>query len=148
MSRVSWPIPRCFSGEVVEGAHVVEPVGQLDHQDPDVPGHGDQHLAEVLRLPLLAAREGQLADLGDAVDQLGDVVAEPLDQDRLAGGGVLEHVVEEPGRHRRGVHLELDEAGDGQGMDVVGLARDSALAPVHLLGELVGSPDDVVVPDW
>ena len=136
-----------LGGQVVEGAHVVEAVGQLDHQDPDVPGHGDQHLAEVLRLPLLATPEGELADLGDAVDQLGDVVPEALDQDGLAGRGVFQDVVEEPGRHGGGVHPELDEEpGDRQGVDVVGLARDPALAPVDLLGELVGPPDDVDVP--
>ena len=134
-------------GQVVERAHVVEPVGELDHQDPDVPGHGDQHLAEVLGLPLLAAGEGELPDLGDAVDQLGDVAPEALDQDGLAGRRVLEDVVEEPGRDRRGVHLELDEqAGDREGVDVVGLAGDPALAPVDLLGELVGPADDLDVP--
>ncbi len=136
-----------LGAKVVEGAHVVEAVGQLDQDDPDVPGHGHQHLAEVLGLPLLPAREGQLADLGDAVDELGDIVAEPLDQDGLGGGRVLQHVVEEPRGDRRRVHPELDqEPGDGQGVDVVGLARDPPLAAVHLLGELVGPPHDVDVP--
>ena len=54
----------------------MEPVGELDHEHADVPGHGHQHLAEVLGLPLLAGGEGELADLGDAVHQLGDLAPE------------------------------------------------------------------------
>ena len=134
-------------GQVVERAHVVEPVGELDHEDPDVPGHRHQHLAEVLRLPLLTAGEGELPDLGDAIDQLRDVATEPLHQHVLAGRGVLEHVVEETGRHGRGVHLELDEqAGNRERVDVVGLAGNPALALMDLPGELVRPPDDVDVP--
>ena len=60
----------------VERAHVVGAVGELDQDDADVARHGEDHLAEVLRLLLLAAAEADLADLGDAVDQLGDLVAE------------------------------------------------------------------------
>ena len=33
-----------------EGAHVVEPVGEFDEHDPDVVDHGQEHLAQVLRL--------------------------------------------------------------------------------------------------
>ena len=65
----------------------------------------------------------------------------------LAGRGVLDDVVEEPGRDGGGVHLELgEEAGDLERVDVVGLAGDPALAPVDLRGELVGAPDDVDIP--
>src|SRR5207248_1737819 len=61
--------------QVVERPHVVEAIGQLDHQHAQVARHRHQHLAEVLGLPLLARGEGQLADLGHAVHQLGDLLA-------------------------------------------------------------------------
>ena len=37
---------------VLEGAHIVQAVCQLDHDDPDVLGHGQEHLAVVLQLHL------------------------------------------------------------------------------------------------
>jgi len=124
----------------------VEPVRQLDHQDPDVPGHGDQHLAEVLGLALLAASERELADFGHAVDQLGDVRAEALAEHLLGRRRVLQDVVQEPGRHRRDVHLEVDEEpGHRQGVDVVGFPRHPSLAAVDLLGEGIGAADEVQV---
>jgi len=57
---------------VLQRAHVVRAVGQFDQDDPDVLGHRDQHLAEVLRLLLLDAdrlRGLEGAKLGDALDQ-------------------------------------------------------------------------------
>ena len=64
--------------QIAERAHVVQPVGQLDEDDPDVLGHGDDHLADVLRLLLLDAAEGHLRQLGDTVDEQRDLVAELL----------------------------------------------------------------------
>ena len=43
--------------QVVQRPHVVQAVGELDQDDADVVDHRQQHLAEVLRLPLLARRE-------------------------------------------------------------------------------------------
>ena len=62
----------------LERAHVVEAVGELDQDDPDVGGHRDHHLAVVLGLVLVAALEGDPGELGDAVDERGDLVAELL----------------------------------------------------------------------
>ena len=68
-----------------ERAHVVQAVGQLDQDDADVVDHRQEHLAQVLGLLLCArgpawsdrlAGPGDLAELGDAVDQPGDAVAE------------------------------------------------------------------------
>ena len=67
---------RASSGMYVERAHVVEPVGELDQQDADVLRHRDQHLAEVLGLAFARRGELDLRDLGEALDQEGDLVAE------------------------------------------------------------------------
>ena len=54
-------------GQVAQRPHVVQPVGELDHQHPDVAGHRDHHLADGLRLGRLAVLD--LVQLGDAVHQ-------------------------------------------------------------------------------
>ena len=36
-----------------QGSHVVQTVRELDDDDPDVSGHGNQHLAQVLGLLVL-----------------------------------------------------------------------------------------------
>ena len=70
---------RCLAGgQRRERAHVVEPVGELDQQDADVARHRHDHLAHVLGLRQLAGLELQLVELRQAVDDLGDVVAELL----------------------------------------------------------------------
>src|SRR6185437_16100095 len=57
--------------EMAEGPHVVRAVRELHQDDAQVARHGEEHLAEVLRLLLLARAEVDLPDLGDAVDQAG-----------------------------------------------------------------------------
>ncbi len=57
---------------VLERAHVVDAVAELDQKHADVPRHGHDHLAEVLGLAVLFGREIDLAELGDAVDQVGN----------------------------------------------------------------------------
>ena len=81
--------------QAVQRAHVVEPVGELDQDDPDVLGHRQEHLADVLGLLLLVAVGAELGQLGDAVDELGDLGAEPLLDVGQAVLGVLGDVVEE-----------------------------------------------------
>ena len=103
---------RRSSGVRADGAHVVEAIGELDEHDAHVLGHGDEHLADVFGLVLLGAAHVDLAELGDAVDELGDVVAEAA---LLVAGdlGVLDGVVEQRGRERFRVEPEIrEDAGD------------------------------------
>ena len=57
--------------EEAHGPHVVQAVGHLDDQDAGIVRHGDDHLADGLRLGGLA--EVDLVELGDAVHQVGDL---------------------------------------------------------------------------
>ena len=133
-------------GQVAERPHVVQAVGQLDEDDADVVDHRQQHLAEVLGLPLLARRERDGADLGDAFDDVGDFGAEQL-ADALDGGQrVLDDVVEQAGGNRDRVELHVgEEVGDCQRVDQVGLARMADLAPVLEGREDVGPPEQLDV---
>jgi hypothetical protein len=115
--------------QVAERAHVVEAVGELDHEHADVARHRHHHLAEVLRLPLFPGGEGELADLGHPVHQLGDVRAELASEVVLGGLGVLEDVVEEASGDGRHIHLEVDEeTGDLERMREIGLTGGALLA--------------------
>ena len=88
----------------LQRAHVVQAVGELDQQHAHVVGDGEQELAEVLGLLGLLRDEVELLDLGQAVDERADLVAEQL-VDLLARRlGVLDRVVQHrggDGRRRR-----------------------------------------------
>ena len=43
-------IPALLLRPSVAGAHIVQPVAEFDDHDPDIPAHGQQHLAQVLGL--------------------------------------------------------------------------------------------------
>jgi hypothetical protein len=60
-------------------------VGQLDQHDAQIARHGHQHLAEVFGLRLLIGGELHLVELGQAIDQLGDFLAEFFGQLVLGG---------------------------------------------------------------
>ena len=123
-------------GERVERAHVVEPVGQLDQDHPDVGGHRDHHLAVVLGLLLVAALERDAGELGHAVDELGDVVAEVLAHVLERCARVLDGVVQQRRADRLGVeaHARADLRHADRVRDEL-LARLAALVGVPLAGE-------------
>ena len=119
-----------------ERAHVVEPVGQLDEDDADVLRHGQEHLADVLRLLLLMGQGAELAELGDAVDEACDIRAEVLLDVGERGLRVFRDVVKQRRRdgHRVQPHLGQD-AGHGQGVGDVRLAAGPLLLGMRLVGE-------------
>jgi hypothetical protein len=106
----------------------VEAVGELDQDDPHVRGHRNHHLAVVLGLALVAALEGDLGQLRDAVDKAGDRVAERLADLVEAGARVLDGVVEQ--RRAEGLGVEPEAGADLCDLDRVG---DEVLARAPLL---------------
>ena len=129
---------------VAPGAGVVEAVGQLDDEHPDVAGHGDDHLAHRLGLGGLAV--GHLVELGDSVDEHRDLVAEVAAQRLEAVGGVLHRVVQQRRRQRGRGHAELGEdRRHGQRVGDVVVTRAALLALVRPLGDGVGPLDEAEV---
>ena len=144
--QVSLALSICFClRQRVDRAHVVQAVGELDQDDPDVRGHRDHHLAVVLGLGLVAG-EGDAGELRDAVDELGDLVAEALADLVERRARVLDGVVQERGAQRLGV--EAQAGADLRHLDRVDdevLARLAALVGVVLAGEEEGALDAVAV---
>ncbi len=129
---------------VLEGPHVVQSVSELHEEHADVPRHRDQHLAEALRLLVLLAREVDSPELGDAVDQERDLVAEELLDLVVGRVGVLDRVVEQGRAHARGVELHVgDDPGDAHRMDEVGITALAHLPVVHAGGIHIGLVDQI-----
>ncbi len=128
--------------QVLERAHVVQAVGQLDEHHAHVGDHGQKHLADVLGLAVFAVGELDLVDLGDAFDDVGDLVAK-VGFDLLAGGGsIFDRIVEQAGGDGGRVQLHLRQNfSDFKGMDDVGLAGGAHLPFVMLDAEFPGFAD-------
>ncbi len=141
--------------QVMQSPHVVQAVGELDENHADVVDHREQHLAEVLRLPLLARRKLDRAEFGDPFHHVRDVRPEQL-TDALNGGlRVLHDVVEEPGGNRHHIQLHVgQQVGDLDRVYQVGLAGVTDLSLVLEGGEHVCPPEHldvslgVVAPDF
>ncbi len=126
----------------VQRAHVVQAVGELDEDDPDVLGHRQQHLADVLGLLLLVAVGAEARQLRDPVDELGDLRPEAFLDVGQAVLGVLGDVVQQRGLDRDRVDAELGhDLGRGDGVRDVRLARGTALAGVGLDRQVEGGVD-------
>ena len=70
------PASLVLRGNVVKRAHVVQPVCELHQKDPNVVGESQQELAKILCGALVLGLGLDLAQLGDPVDEPGDVLAE------------------------------------------------------------------------
>ncbi len=64
--------------DVMERAHVVQPVGKLDQQHADVVRHGEQEFTQILGRALVFGLRLDLGELGDSVDEPGDFRPELL----------------------------------------------------------------------
>ena len=132
--------------EVLDRAHVVEPVGELDQDHAHVLRHRHDHLPVVLRLRLLAALEADPRQLRDALDELGDVGPERRPQLVEVGLGVLDHVVQQRGRDRLLVEVQLRaDQRDAERMVDERLAGAPDLAAVRPLGLVEGAADQLLV---
>ncbi len=125
----------------------MQPVGQLHDDDARVLRDGEQHLAIALHLPLLrGAAGGQLRDLGQPVDDGGDLSAKL----RLDVGdrdlGVLDDVVDQSAGDRDGVELQLrEDLGDLDAVGDVWIARVPGLAAVGVVAEPVGAREQLLI---
>ena len=127
--------------QVAQRAHVVQPVGELDDQDPDVPGHRHDHLAHGLGLGDLAVLD--LVQLGHPVHQGRDLVTEVGPQLVEGVVGVLHRVVQQGRAQRLVVHPQLgQDRGHRERVGDVGVAALALLPGVPVRGHVVGVLDE------
>ncbi len=135
-----------FRRHVLQRAHVVQPVGELDQQHAHVVGDGEQKLAQVLGLLGLARDEVEALQLGEALDQMADVGAENLVDLRPRRRRVLDRVVQQ--RRRDGGVVELEVGQDRRDLERMGkvrIARGALLLAVRLHGVDVGAVEQRLV---
>ena len=99
--------PLSARGDVLQGSHVVQTIGKFDQNDPDVPGHGQQHFAIGLCLARFPTFKGETIDFCNAVDQGCDLVAEFSFHFIRSSRRVLQDIVQKPRRYRGGVKSQL-----------------------------------------
>ena len=130
----------------LEGAHVVQAVGELDQEHARVIGNGEQELAEILRLLGVLGDEVEPAELGQAVDQPPDLLAERL-VDLFAGDRrVFDRVVQH--RRRDGGVIDLELGQNGRHLERMGeirIAGGALLAAVRLHREHIGAVQQILV---
>ena len=135
-----------LGGEVLERPHVVQPVAQLDDDDPRVLGDGEQELPVVLHLLFGGAAEGEAGDLGEPVHDPRDLGPELARDVLLADVGVLHHVVEQRGGDGRRVQQLLgQDLGDRDAVGDEILTRHPLLAPMGGRAEAEGPIDEIEV---
>ena len=132
--------------QVLQGAHIIQPVGQLDQHHTHIRDHGQQHLAHVFGLAVLAIGELDFINIGDAFDDVGHLVAEFGGNLFVSGGRVLDRVVQEARGDGRRVHLHLRQhLGHFERMNNVRLARGPQLPLMVAGAELPGPANQINV---
>ncbi len=133
-----------FRRHVIEGAHVVHPVGELDENHPDVFAHRQQHLAEILRLLFFAAAEIGPAQFRDAVDESGNLFAEQAFELFQRCQGIFDGVVQQPADDAGHVELQVgDDAGHRQSDESDKALPTAVFGPDDFGGKFVGFADQL-----
>ena len=132
--------------DVVQGAHVVQAVGELHEQNPDVRRHREHQLAQVLGFLGALGLDFQPRQLGHAVDQARDVLAEQARDLVARRVGILEGVVQQPGNDRGRIEFHLgQDAGHLDGMGEIRIAGGPELVAVSLQPIDVGAIQRILV---
>ena len=130
-------------GLVLHGAHVVGAVGNLDEDDADVPGHGHEHLAQILHLLLFLGGVDHAGELAHALHQIGDGGGKLPGHVLVGHVGVLDGVVQQGGDNGLGVQMQLvgHDLRHGDGMCDVGRAVLALLLAMMLHSIVIGFVD-------
>ena len=135
-----------FGAHGFDGAHVVQAVGELDENHPQVLRHGEEELAEVFRLLRFGRRELEVGQLGDAIHKFRDVPPEAVGDFAVGGPGVFDRVVEKCGDDGGIVEVHLgQDRSDRDRMGEIGFAGMAELPVMHLAAIVIGGADQAVI---
>ena len=146
VARLGGDADLLVAGEAAERPHVVEPVGKLDQDHAHVRRHREHQLADVLVVPEPVPTDDG-PDLGHAVGDRRDVVAELAPDEVERQVGVLDRVVEQGGRDRDvvGANVAGGDEGDFERVRDVHLARGAAVVAVRPVCDAERAPDQALV---
>ena len=126
--------------EILQRAHIVQAVSQFHEHHTNIVDHGQEHLANVFRLPVFRGDHVEAADLGDASDQQGNFGTEAFLNARNRELRVFDDVMEERGGQRGGIHAHVGEdVRDLQEMAEIRVAGTADLVAVAFRGDFVGA---------
>ena len=94
-------------GLILHGAHIVQPVGDLDKNDADVLAHGKQHLAQIFHLLLFLGGKLHAGQLADALHQIRHGGGKQTGHIFMGNGSVLDGIVEQGGLNGLAVQMQL-----------------------------------------
>ncbi len=118
----------------------MQPVGELDQQHAHVVGNRQQELAQIFGLLGLFGDEVELLELGQPLDQRANIGPEHLVDLGAGRRGVLDGVVQQCGRDRGIIELEIGEnRSDLERMGKIGVAGGPRLLAMRLHGIDVGA---------
>ena len=124
---------------MVEGTHVVEPVGELDQENANVLRNRQQQLAQILGLLGLLGNKVQLLELGQPFHQLAHVRTEQFVDLGAGRGGILDRVVQQGDRDGRLVEMHVGEDGSNfERVRKIGIAGSTLLVAMLLHGINIG----------
>jgi len=130
-----------FTVEILKGPHIVEPVGQLDQDDSNIPRHGQQHFSEVLDLLLLQRFIFNRADFGDTINQRSNLLAE-LSLYFIEGDlGIFDNIMQYSRGNGVRVQMQLgQDKSDIQAVFDKPLPRFALLPLMRDIGEFISPP--------
>jgi len=121
----------------------MQPIGQLDQYHANVIDHGEHHLAQVLGLRLLARREIDFADLGDALHDVRTCSPNSLRMSTMVTDVSSTESCSSPAAIATGsIFISASTKSHFQGMHQIRLARGAALPFVVFQGIVVGFLDN------
>ncbi len=146
VERLLGDAPARLRRHEVQRAHVVQAVGELDQQNADIVGNGQQQFAQVLGLLGLARHQLQPLQLGQALDQRADLGPEDLVDLGTRRLGVLDRVVQQRGHDGGVVELQIGEdRRHFERVREIRIARGAGLRAVRLHGVDIGAVQQVFV---
>ena len=126
--------------EMFQGAHVVQPVGELDENDPDIVRHRKHHLAEILRLFFFIVPKRNLADFGHSVDKMHDILPELLFEFQGRGDRIFQGIVQQSGDNGSDIRLEMRSDIRRRRWDVEGRVLRNDEVALHALSQKTHRP--------
>ena len=123
----------------LQGAHVMEPVGELDEQSPHICMYTLQNLTEII--DLLALVILLLGTFRNHVHKGAHIIAETAADITHGVRSILHHIMQQSRRHHVRVEFQVDAYNrrHRQRMQDIWFARLAALQAVRLTGKLKGS---------